>query len=91
MEAVEAGSKVAKPIHESMGAKNARLMRPMTGPNGFEIATYLIDFDDAESFGRFQDQILGSDWLAQMRKDVAAAHPELRMADQGLMYNAIAD
>ena len=91
MEGVVAGSKAAKPLHESMGAKNARLMRPLTGPGGFEVATYLIDFDDAEAFGRLQDQMLESDWVVQLRKDVAAAHPDLRMADQGLVYNAISD
>ena len=89
--AVEAGSRAAKPQHEEGGAKNPRLMRPVTGTGGMEVALYICDFDSMEAYGRFWDQVLVSDWFVQLRKDVAEAHPQLRMADQVVMYNAIAD
>ena len=89
--AVEAGSRAAKPQHEEWGAKTPRLMRPVTGTGGMEVALYSCDFDSMEAYGRFWDQVLVSDWFVQLRKDVAEAHPQLRMADQVVMYNAIAD
>jgi|TARA_B100000131_G_scaffold309428_1_gene339907 hypothetical protein len=89
--AVEAGSKAAKPQHEAWGAKNPRLMRPVTGSGGLEVALYVTDFDSMEEYGRFWDQVSASEWYVQLQKDVAAAHPELRMAEQMVMYNAIAD
>jgi hypothetical protein len=73
------------------GAANPRLMRPVTGAGGLEIALYVCDFDSMEAYGRFWDQVSASDWFVQLRKDVAAAHPQLRMADQQIMYDAIAD
>ena len=44
-----------------------------------------------EEYGRFWDQVSASEWYVQLQKDVAAAHPELRMAEQMIMYNAIAE
>ena len=91
MRAVEAGSRAAKPQHESWGAKNPRLMRPGTGTGGMEVALYVTDFESMEDYGRFWDQVSASDWFAQLQTDVAAAFPGLRMADTVVMYDAIAD
>ena len=91
MRAVEAGSRAAKPQHESWGAKNPRLMRPVTGTGGMEVALYVTDFESMEDYGRFWDQVSASDWFVQLQTDVAAAFPGLRMADTVVMYDAIAD
>ncbi|MFL3003249.1 MAG: hypothetical protein ACJZ4L_06055 [Candidatus Poriferisodalaceae bacterium] len=91
MRAVEAGSRAAKAQHESWGAKNPRLMRPLTGTGGMEVALYVTDFDSMEDYGRFWDQVSASDWFTQLQADVAAAFPDLRMADTVVMYDAIAD
>ena len=88
---VEVGSRAAKSQHEQWGAQNPRLMRPVTGTGGLETALYVCDFDSMEAYGRFWDQVSTSDWFVQLRKDVADAHPQLRMADQVVMYDAIAD
>ena len=88
---VEVGSRAAKSQHEQWGAQNPRLMRPATGTGGMETALYVCDFDSMEAYGRFWDQVSTSDWFEQLRKDVADAHPQLRMADQVVMYDAIAD
>tara|TARA_B100001029_G_scaffold159753_1_gene147273 strand:- start:33 stop:365 length:333 start_codon:yes stop_codon:yes gene_type:complete len=89
--AVEAGSRAAKVQHETWGAKNPRLLRPVAGSGGMEVAIYVTDFASMEEYGKFWDQVAASDWFLQLQKDVAAAHPDLRMAEQVVMYNAIAD
>jgi|TARA_B100000401_G_C52094498_1_gene388181 hypothetical protein len=89
--AVEAGSRAAKVQHENWGAKNPRLLRPVAGSGGMEVAIYVTDFASMEEYGKFWDQVAASDWFLQLQKDVAAAHPDLRMAEQVVMYNAIAD
>ena len=53
--------------------------------------TLVLATNGVNRFGSFWDQVLVSDWFVQLRKDVADAHPQLRMADQVVMYNAIAD
>ena len=63
----------------------------ISGTGGMETALYVCDFDSMEAYGRFWDQVSTSDWFVQLRKDVADAHPQLRMADQVVMYDAIAD
>ena len=56
-----------------------------------KVAIYETDFASMEQDGKFWDQVAASDWCLQLQKDVAAAHPDLRMAEQVVMYNAIAD
>ena len=56
-----------------------------------EVALYVTDFDSMEDYGRFWDQVSASDWFTQLQADVAAAFPDLRMADTIVMYDAIAD
>jgi hypothetical protein len=87
--AVEEGSRAARPQHEAWGAQNPRLLRPAVGSGGLEVAFYTLDFPSMAAWGAFQDQMMASDWFVQLQRDVAAAHPTLRMADTTILYDAI--
>ena len=64
---IEAGSKAAKPQHEAWGAKASRLMRPVTGSGGLEVALYVTDFDSMEEYG-FWDRVSASEWYVQLQR-----------------------
>jgi hypothetical protein len=87
--AVEEGSRAARPQHEAWGAQNPRLLRPAAGSGGLEVAFYTLDFPSMAAWGAFQDQMMASDWFVQLQRDVGAAHPDLRMADTTILYDAI--
>jgi hypothetical protein len=71
------GSRLAGPIHESLGAQNPRLMRSFAGGDLYRVE-YMIDFDSFEACGAFTDAMLGHEWFVQMTANVAAAYPELK-------------
>ncbi len=87
--AVEVGSRAARSQHEAWGAQNPRLLRPAVGSGGLEVAFYTLDFSSMAAWGAFQDQMMASDWFVQLQRDVGAAHPDLRMADTTILYDAI--
>jgi hypothetical protein len=80
IEAVIEGSRLAGPIHESLGARNPRLMRSFAGSDLYRVE-YMIDFDSFEACGAFTDAMLGHEWFVQMTANVAAAYPELKTAE----------
>ena len=77
LEGVVAGSKAAAPIHESLGAKNPRLMRSFAGGD-VDRVEYMIDFDSFEACGAFTDAMMSSEWFETMMKEVAAAYPAIK-------------
>jgi hypothetical protein len=87
--AVEVGSQAARAQHEAWGAQNPRLLRPLAGSNGLEVAYYTCDFPSMEAWGAFQDQVMASEWFTQLQRDVGAAHPDLRMAETTVLYDVI--
>ena len=87
MELVVAGSKAAVELHESLGAKNARLLRDSNGGPG--VAHYAIDFDSHEAYGAFQDAVMAHEWWAQTMQAVAEAYPDLQMKGTTVFYDAL--
>jgi hypothetical protein len=81
-------SKAAAEIHKGFGAKNPRLLQAMVGGNP-NILNYAVDFDSMEDYTSFVNQALGSGWWDGMMKRVAEGYPDLKMAGQTLMRNAI--
>ena len=92
IETLVAGSRAAAPIHESLGAKNPRLMRAAsgTGSDG-SLAYYSIEFDSIEAYGAFFDKVLTSDWYAQTIEVVSKAYPDLKNGGTVVYYDAISD
>lgn len=88
LEGVIAGSKAAAPIHESLGAKNPRLMRSFAGGD-VDRVEYMIDFDSFEACGAFTDAMMSSEWFETMMKEVAAAYPAIKNCGTRFVYNAI--
>ncbi|MDA2958900.1 MAG: hypothetical protein O3A28_02920 [Actinomycetota bacterium] len=88
IQGVIAGSRDAAPIHESLGARNPRLMRSFAGGDMHRVE-YMIDFDSFEACGAFTDAMLAGDWFAGLEAAVAAAHPDLRNCGTRFAYNAI--
>ena len=88
LEGVIAGSKAAAPIHESLGAKNPRLMRSFAGGD-VDRVEYMIDFDSFEACGAFTDAMMSSEWFETMMKEVAAAYPAIKNCGTRFVYNEI--
>ena len=86
---VVAGSKAAVEVHESLGAKNPRLLRDVNG--GLGVAHYAIDFDSVEAYGAFMDAMRAHEWWSQTTGAVAEAYPELQMKGTTVFYNALDD
>ena len=84
---IVAGSKAAIEVHESLGARNPRLLRDLNGPLG--VAHYAIDFDSVEAYGTFMDGMLDHEWWSQTTDAVADAYPELQMKGTTVFYNAL--
>ena len=76
-------------LHVSLGAKNPRLLEPMTGGD-VNRRHYVFDFDSIEDWASFVTRIRASEWWATTQKVVADAHPNLRLIGQAVMTNAIA-
>ena len=92
IETLVVGSKAAKPIHESLGAKNPRLMRAAAGAGSDgSLAYYSVEFDSIEAYGAFFDKVLSSDWFAQTVEVVGQAYPELKNRGTVVYYDAIED
>ncbi|MDA3040531.1 MAG: hypothetical protein O3C27_13580 [Actinomycetota bacterium] len=79
-------SKEAAPIHESFGAKNPRILQAQLGGQSDRLH-YAVDFDSVEDFGKFADKLESSGWMAETRKYVAAAYPNLKMISTVLFAN----
>ena len=92
IEALVEGSKAAKPIHESWGAKKPRLMRAAAGAGSDgTLAYYSIEFDSIEAYGTFHDKMLSSDWFAQTVEWMGQAYPDLKNRGAVVYYDAIED
>lgn len=81
-------SKESAPIHESFGAKNPRILEAQLGGQSDRLH-YAIDFDSVEDFGKFADKLESSGWMAETRKNVAAAYPNLKMISTVLFVNRL--
>ena len=88
LEGVVAGSKAAAPVHESLGARNPRLMRSFAGGD-MDRVEYMIDFDSFEACGAFTDAMMNSEWFETTMNAVAAAYPDLKNCGTRFVYNAI--
>ena len=88
IEGVIEGSRLAGPIHESLGARNPRLMRSFAGDDLYRVE-YMIDFDSFEACGAFTDAMLGHEWFVQMTASVVAAYPELKNCGTRFAYNTM--
>ncbi|MBL6636624.1 MAG: hypothetical protein ISP35_10575 [Ilumatobacteraceae bacterium] len=88
IEGVIAGSRDAAPVHESLGARNPRLMRSFAGGDQARVE-YMIDFDSFEACGAFTDAMLAGEWFAGMLAAVASAYPDLKNCGTRFVYNAI--
>ena len=74
-------------IHESLGASNARFMRPVSGDQG--VAIYSVDIESVESNGAFTDAIRKHEWWAQTAHAIADAHPDLEMKGAVVYYSTL--
>ena len=88
LEGVVAGSKAAAPVHESLGARNPRLMRSFAGGD-MDRVEYMIDFDSFEACGAFTDAMMNNEWFETTMNAVAAAYPDLKNCGTRFVYNAI--
>jgi len=88
LEGVVAGSKAAAPVHESLGARNPRLMRSFAGGD-MDRVEYMIDFDSFEACGAFTDAMMNSEWFETTMATVAAAYPDIKNCGTRFVYNAI--
>ena len=87
MELLVAGSNAAVELHESLGAKNARLLRDSHGSP--TVAHYAIDFDSHEAYGAFTDAIMAHEWWTQMTATVAEAYPDVQMKGTTVFHDAL--
>ena len=87
LEGVVAGSKAAAPVHESLGARNPRLMRSFAGGD-MDRVEYMIDFDSFEACGAFTDAMMNSEWFETTMNAVAAACQRSKIAAR-FVYNEI--
>jgi len=86
MELLEAAAKESAPIHESLGAKNPRLMRGM----GFNTAAYyVLEFDSMEAYGAFCDALLQHEWWDVTAAALAETYPDLKMSSQDVFYDGL--
>lgn len=81
------GSREAAPLHESMGAKNARLLRDSHGSN--TVAHYALDFDSHEAYGAFIDAMRAHEWWSQLEAAVAEAHPNVLLKGTTVFYDVL--
>ena len=88
IELLEAASKQSAPFHESLGAKNPRLMRGITGSFS-TVAFYTLDFDSMEAYGAWCDALLQSEWWDATAQAIAEAHPDLEMSSQNVFYDGL--
>ena len=87
MELLEAAAKESAPIHESLGAKNPRLMRGVVP--GSAAAYYVLEFDSMEAYGAFCDAVLQHEWWDVTTAALAETYPELKMSSQEVFYDGI--
>lgn len=87
MELLVAGSKAAVELHESLGAKNPRLLRDSHGGPG--VAHYAIDFDSHEAYGAFTDALMAHEWWTSTNATIAEAYPDLQMKGTTVFYDAL--
>ena len=83
------GAKNAKPLHAEMGAKSIKLLRSTAG-GAQSRAYYMAEFDSHQSYGAFIDKVLESDWYQQTMQATAEGHPDIRIAETALYYDALA-
>ena len=89
LEILVEASKQSGPIHESMGAKNPRLWRAIAG-GGMEAAFYSIEFENHSAYGKFTDEMIGSEWWKeQIIKAAGSAYPDLKNNGTTVYYDAI--
>ncbi len=88
IELLEAASKQSAPFHESLGAKNPRLMRGVTGSFS-TVAFYTLDFDSMEAYGAWCDALLQSEWWDTTAEAISDAHPDLEMTSQNVYYDGL--
>ena len=81
-------SRAAAEIHRSCGAKNPRLLQSMVGGNP-AVMNYAMDFDSLEEYTVFIGKVRENGWWEETAKAVANAYPDLKMAGQTLLANAI--
>jgi len=82
------GSKNAAKEHIKLGAKNPRLLEPITGGNPLQ-RHYVLDFDSMEDYAAFISKVHGTEWWTTMQKTVADAYPHLRGISQSVVFNSI--
>ncbi len=88
MELVVAGSREAVELHESLGAKNARILRDSHEGRG--VAHYAIDFDSHEAYGAFQDAVMAHEWVGPDHGGRRrGAYPDLQMKGTTVFYDAL--
>ena len=88
LEKIVEGSKQAGPIHESMGAKNPRLWRASAGGDAEEVY-YSVEFDSYEAYGKYMDEMMGSEWWTGLMKFLEDEYPDLKTLGTDVYYNAI--
>ena len=81
-------SKASAPIHESLGAKNLRILQAVLGGQSDRLH-YCIDFDSAEAYGKFADSLESSGWMAGANTFVAESYPDLKFVSTVLSVNRI--
>ena len=68
--------KAAADLHASLGAKNPRFWRSVSG-GGVQKAYYSIEFDSHEDYGKWQDAMMESEFWPEFQKFINEGYPDI--------------
>ena len=88
LQLLESGAKQSGPLHESMGAKNPRLWRTSAGGN-IDRAHYSLEFESHETYGKFTDAMMSSEWWAGTVEWMKENKNEIENLGTTIYYDAL--
>ena len=88
LQLLEAGARQSESLHESMGAKNPRLWRASVGGD-VERGYYSIAFVSHESYVKFTDAMMVSEWWAGTIEWMTENKNEIENLGTTIYYDAL--
>jgi hypothetical protein len=80
--------KAAADLHASLGAKNPRFWRSVSG-GGVQKAYYSIEFDSHEDYGKWQDAMMESEFWPEFQKFINEGYPDIEYISTDIYYSMI--
>ena len=80
--------KASADFHKSIGAKNPRFWRAMTGGD-FQRAYYSIEFDSHEEYGKFNDKMMDSEFWTGIQAFINEGYPDVKYISTDVYYSMI--